>query len=77
MPRKIRLTPLERDILWLLEEAGEETMGCAAASLRPPDRATFDRAVEGLGRLGYVIRSEEEPGGSLILTKAGRRALTS
>jgi len=77
MPRKIQLTPLQRDILWLLEEAGEETLGCAIASVQPFDRAAFDRAVEGLVRLGHVIRSDEEPGGSLLLTNVGRRALTT
>jgi DNA-binding MarR family transcriptional regulator len=79
MPRKVRLTPLQRDILWLLKEAGEETVVTVIASLRPLDRQAFDRAVEGLVRLAYITRSEwpKELGGSLLLIKAGERALTS
>ena len=78
MSRKIRLTPLQRDILWLLEEAGEETVSTAIASVRPLDRETFDKAVKGLVQLGYVIQLEtpEDPRGSIILTQTGRRGLT-
>jgi hypothetical protein len=77
MARKVRLTPLQSQIVWLLEEAGEETVATAIASVRPPNREAFDRAVKGLLGLGYVILLEtpEELGGSLLLTKAGERAL--
>ena len=79
MARKVQLTPLQRDIIWLLEEAGSETVGCAIASVRPLNREAFDHAVKGLIGLGYVSLSTtpEEFGGSLLLTKAGQRALTT
>src|SRR5262249_10897951 len=79
MPRKIRLTTLQRDILWLLEEAGEETTSCVIASVRPPDRESFDSAVSGLVGLGYLVRAEVPDGLSacLCLTKAGRKAFTT
>ena len=75
MPRKMRLTPLQRNIIWSLEEAGEETVITAIASVKPLDREAFDKAVKGLVQLGYVIQTDmpEDSGGSLILTKAGGR----
>jgi hypothetical protein len=62
----------------LLEEAGEENVARSIATVQPPNREAFDRAVSDLARLGYLIKSEtpSEQGGSLLLTKEGRRALT-
>jgi len=88
MPRKVRLTPLQRDILWLLEEAGQDYIETMIASIRPsvwpcgpsavaPDREAFDDAVSGLIRLGRIIKPEIPEGepACLVLTKAGRIAL--
>jgi hypothetical protein len=78
MARKLRITPLQRDILWLLEEAGEEDVTTVIASLKPLTSEALDNAVKGLVRLGFVARSEwpERAGGSILLTKAGRESLT-
>jgi hypothetical protein len=88
MPRKVRLTPLQRDILWLLEEAGQDYIEAMIASIRLSvwpcqasaatlDRESFDDAVNALIRLGYIIRPEIPEGepASLQLTRAGRIAL--
>lgn len=75
MPRKVKLTPLQRDIIWLLEEAGEETIGTVIASVKPPDQELFDGAVNGLVRLGYLVKPEGAA--SLCLTKAGKKAITT
>lgn len=75
MPRKLRLTPLQRDILWLLEEAGEETLATTYTSLSPLDPENLDVAIVSLIRLGFVIRTEESRP-RLLLTNEGRRALT-
>ena len=79
MPRKIRLTPLQSNIIWLLEEAGEENIDTLVAMVKPPDREALARAVKGLVELGYVASLEEtrDLGGSLLLTTRGRRALTT
>jgi len=33
MPRRLKLSPLQRDILMMLEEAGAETAGTAARNI--------------------------------------------
>ena len=76
--RKLRLTPMQRDILWMLEEAGKENMPCIRATLHPPDELEFVSQVNALERLGFVYRSlasgtELE---SLVLTSEGRRTLS-
>ena len=35
MPRRLKLSPLQRDILVILEEAGAETVGTVIATLNP------------------------------------------
>jgi hypothetical protein len=78
MARKIRLTPVHRDVLWLLEEAGEEEVSTVISSLKEVEPEVFKNAVNGLIRLGFVNRSEwtEKSGGSLLLTNSGRQSLT-
>jgi len=70
MPRRIKLSPLQRDILRLLEEAGAETVGTIIATLKPSDQSQFDARVGGLVTLG-LIRKEEN---NLVLTEHGRIA---
>jgi hypothetical protein len=74
MARKLRLTPFQGRLLWLLEEAGKETMPTIIATLKPTDQAEFDRDLAALVRLGLV--SVEGNYESVILTAAGRQALT-
>jgi hypothetical protein len=76
MPRKVRLTPMQRDVLWMLEEAGEESMITIQVTLLPPNSESLDSAIVALSQLGYVLRSDFDGHDSLILTKEGRRALT-
>ncbi len=77
MPRKVRLTLLQRDVLWMLEEAGEETIGTIQVTLKPRGPETLVSAVAGLTRLGYVRQSEVGGRASLVLTEEGRRSLTA
>jgi hypothetical protein len=90
MSRKVRLTSLQGDILWLLEEAGAEEIATLVATLRNGKawpvqstlpglyQQTFDESVRGLVQLGYVVRlnTPKDSGGSLVVTVAGQRALT-
>lgn len=71
MPRRLKLAPLQRDIVMMLEEAGAETVGTVIATLKPSDRAEFDAQVNGLVTLG-LIRKEEN---NLVLTEQRRIAL--
>jgi hypothetical protein len=77
MPRKARLTPQQRNILWALEEAGEETLATVMATLRPGDLTVFHRDVQALVRLGRVNFSGPHDKPNLVLTAEGRRTLTA
>ena len=41
MPRRLKLSPLQRDILMILEEAGAETVATVIATLNPSDQSEF------------------------------------
>lgn len=71
MPRRLKLAPLQRDVVMMLEEAGAETVGTVIATLKPSDRAEFDAQVNGLVTLG-LIRKEEK---NLVLTEQRRITL--
>lgn len=71
MPRRLNLSPLQRDILMMLEEAGSETVGTVIATLKPSDLNEFAAQVNGLVTL-RLIRKEEN---DLALTEQGRIAL--
>jgi len=75
--RKMQMTPLQRDLLWMLEEAGEETLSTILATLKPPSREAFDRELAALVRLDFVYVSEQRDDTSVVLTSSGRRALTT
>jgi hypothetical protein len=77
MPRKTRLTPLQRDVLRALEEAGEETLGTVIATVRPAYLKTFHREVQTLVRFGYVCLTGPHDNPNVTLTAAGQRALTA
>jgi len=71
MPRRLKLSTLQRDIVMILEEAGAETVGTVIATLKPSDQREFAAQVDGLVSLG-LIRKEED---NLVLTERGRTAL--
>ena len=48
MARRLKLSPLQRDIVMMLEEAGVETVGTVIATLKPPDQGEFAAQVDGL-----------------------------
>jgi hypothetical protein len=47
MPRRLILSPLQRDIVMMLEEAGAETVGTVIATLKPSDQDEFAAQVNG------------------------------
>ena len=54
MPRKLKLSPLQRDILMMLEEAGSEMMGTVIATIaQPDDPREFNRQVDEMVKLGF------------------------
>ena len=71
MPRRLGLSPLQRDIMLLLEQAGAETVGTVVATLKITDQDDFSAQINGLVTLGLVRR--EEP--NLVLTERGKVAL--
>jgi len=74
--KKVSISPLQNRILWILEEAGEETTITVVATLRSkkayPDDDLFEQALQGLDRLGYIRRDNE----SLVMTELGYAALS-
>ena len=85
-PRKLSLTRVQGEVLWVLEEAGEENMPALVNTLRvifpalsdEELRAEVDGAVGALSRRGlvYVSPAPEGAMASVILTAAGRAALS-
>ena len=71
MPRRLKLSSVQRDILMMLEEAGAETVGTVIATLKPSDQGEFAAQVDGLVGLG-LIRKEEN---NIVLTEQGQIAL--
>ena len=71
MPRRLGLSPMQRDIMLLLEEAGVETVGTVLATLKISDQDDFRIQINGLVTLGLVRK--EEP--NLVLTERGKVAL--
>jgi hypothetical protein len=73
--KKIKLTPLQNAVMWLLEEAGEETSLRLQVTLRAQgydNDSELIAALQGLQRCGFVLQSES----SVVLTENGKRALT-
>jgi predicted transcriptional regulator len=71
MPRRLGLSPLQRDIMVLLEEAGAETVGTILATLKITNQDEFNAQVNGLITLGFVRKEES----NLVLTERGKVAL--
>lgn len=57
--------------MWMLEEAGAETVGTVLATLKITDQDDFDAQVNSLVTLGLVRKDENK----LVLTERGRIAL--
>ena len=72
MPRRLKLTALQRDVLVMLEEAGSETIGTVVATLKPVEN-DFAAQTDQLARLGLISRQ----GNTLVLTDEGRVALVT
>jgi DNA-binding MarR family transcriptional regulator len=70
MPRRLKLTPLQRDVLVMLEEAGSETVATIIATLKP-DEGEFAAELDELSTLGLIRKD----GNDVLLTKEGRAAL--
>jgi len=73
--KKVRISPLQNRIIWILEEAREETKLTIISTLKSDggyDEHAFREALQGLERLGY-IRCESE---SAIITVEGYAALS-
>ena len=75
MPRRLKLSPLQRGIVWTLEEAGTETVECVIATVGPSDRYQFEREVDELKQMGLVAIESSEHGAELVLTEKGYEAL--
>jgi predicted transcriptional regulator len=71
MPRRLGLSPLQRDIMVMLEEAGAETLGTLLSTLKITDQSDFNSQLNGLVTLGLVRRE----GTNLVLTERGKLAL--
>ena len=71
MPRRLKISPLQRDIMVMLEEAGAETVGTVFATLKPPLQSDFKVQVDELIALGLIRREKS----SLVLTEQGKTAL--
>jgi hypothetical protein len=75
--RKVRLSPLQRDILWLLEEAGEENLGCLKATLGTASDDDLRRAIANLKQLRFVVDSVENSSGRpAVALRPGNAATT-
>jgi hypothetical protein len=73
--RKSKLTRLQNRIVWILEEAGEESLETVRATLRSEgehDESALRAALDGLRDLGFVSVTAS----SVTLTTSGYAALT-
>jgi hypothetical protein len=73
--RKTKLTPLQNQIIWILEETRKERIENIRATLRSQgaeDEQSLRTALDGLQRLGFVSVSDL----SATLTETGYAALT-
>lgn len=69
---KLKLSPAERDILWLLEEAGSEELQAILVSLPKYTTPEIDQARQSLLKAGFISEDSSE----VMLTETGRQTLT-
>jgi hypothetical protein len=74
--RKIKLSPVQRDILLMLEEAGMENLACIRATLQYGTE-TLAEAIAGLKRLGFIVEDMDDSLPALSLTKRGKAEIRS
>ena len=73
MPKRLKLTRLQRDLIWMLEEAGEETLSCILNTLktRPDDDSRVGWELQqdfcSLIRVGLVSWAAESGGDDPML----------
>ena len=79
MPKRLKLSPLQRDVVVMLEEAGSETIGTVVATVKPKDQSEFTRELDELIVLGLIQKVDGSPQSrsELILTEVGRQTLRS
>lgn len=68
--KRLKLTPLQNRILWILREAGEESLGTIRATLVSEgigDEPGVSTALDGLARLGLTSQIDS----AVILTERG------
>jgi hypothetical protein len=78
MPRRLKLSQLQRDIMWTLQEARGETIETVIATVKPLVQIEFDRAVDELIKLGLVRMESstiDHDKAELVLTETGIEAL--
>ncbi len=77
MPRRLKLSPMQRDIMFAIEEAGSETTVAVMATVQPADPEIFHAEVSGLIKMGLIRkRNAPEPiNEELVITDAGVEAL--
>jgi hypothetical protein len=78
MPRRLKLSPMQRDIMVALAEAGAETLGTVIATVKPSNQTEFDRELVGLIKLGLIRKEGStiyDGKTELVLTEAGTEAL--
>ncbi len=75
MARKVRLTPLQRDITWAMEEAGALELESMKATVQAQSPEAFEAAMAGLIKLGYIKLTHRNGEPTVELTSAGARAL--
>ena len=74
MPRNLKLRPVERDILWLLDEAGAETFRTVVVTLPQYSAQQLLDATAHLQRLTLVSAPDHVSPDSEILLTFGARS---
>jgi len=80
--KKIKLSPVEREILWTLEEAGAENLSTLEATVKSVgkkhSKLVFSQSLENLKRKEFIeIETDKsEKNISVVLTEKGRNSLT-
>jgi DNA-binding MarR family transcriptional regulator len=78
MPRRLKLSPMQREIMVTLAEAGGETLSTVIATVKPSDHAAFDQDLVELIKLGLIRKERstiDEDEVELVLTETGVEAL--
>jgi len=75
--KKVKLSPVEREILWTLEEAGAENLSTLAATvkgiIKEVSNETFSQSLDNLERKKFVYFEKSDiNGNSVVLTEKGR-----